>query len=272
MAQSVSLEFNYIQAGQENSFGWNAMKDGLTMQMPIIRSMTDKGLFRVETLAESGRWFKKHYSLTPATAVTVPDDHFQDGRSAVWYNSRFYRTGLLWKDDSFVIRDIHLFDERMESDYLRKAGTTNYCEYITPALVDGFVWSTPAEHAGLRMMAVQDDGSTTPIPVTSHTCRKGGKGTLAVTCETPYGSFKMLMKEKVLSITYEPASIKWTLEFTAAKEAKLPFTRIDAQAISATHNGFDYTIRLRQGIFSATASDCSRWRILPQKNRIVFGF
>ena len=121
-------------------------------------------------------------------------------------------------------------------------------------------------------MAVQDDGSTTPIPVTSHTCRKGGKGTLAVTCETPYGSFKMLMKEKVLSITYEPASIKWTLEFTAAKEAKLPFTRIDAQAISATHNGFDYTIRLRQGIFSATASDCSRWRILPQKNRIVFGF
>ena len=272
MAQSESLEFNYIQAGQENSFGWNAMKNGLTMQMPIIRNMTDKGLFRVETLAESGRWFKKHYSLTPATAVTVPDDHLQDGRSAVWYNSRFYRTGLLWKDDSFVIRDIHLFDERMESDYLRKAGTTNYCEYITPPLVDGFVWSTPAEHAGLRLMAIQGDGKTSPIPVTSHTCRKSGKGTLAVTCETPYGPFKMLMKEKTLSVTYAPASIKWTLEFTAAKEAKLPFTRIDAQAISATHNGFDYTIRLRKGTFAATASDCSRWRILPQKNGIVFSF
>lgn len=272
MAMSESLEFNYIQAGQENSFGWNAMKDGLSMQMPIIRSMTDKGLFRVETLGESGRWFKKRYSLTPATAVTVPDDHFQDGRSAAWYNSRYYRTGLLWKDNSFVIRDIHLFDERMESDYLRSAGTTTYCEYITPPLVDGFVWSTPAEHAGLRLVAIQDNGSTTPIPVMSHTCCKSGKGTLAVTCETPYGPFKMLFKEDALTVNYKPAAVKWALEFTAAKEAKLPFTRIDTQSISATHNGFDYTIRLRRGSFAATNSDCSRWRILPQKSSVVLKF
>ena len=36
-----------------------------------IRELADKGLFRVETLAESGRWFRKHYPLTPVTAVTV---------------------------------------------------------------------------------------------------------------------------------------------------------------------------------------------------------
>lgn len=272
MAQSESLAFNYIQAGQENSFGWNAMKDGLTMQMPIIRSMADKGLFRVETLAESGRWFKKHYSLTPATSVTVKDDFMKSGLSAAWYNSRFYRTGLLWKDDNFVIRDIHLFDERMASDYLRKAGTTNYCEYITPPVVDGFVWSTPAEHAGLRLVAIQDNGRGETIPVTSHTCRQSGKQSLSVTCETPYGPFKMVFKEGALTVTYKPSHIKWGLEFTAAKDAKLPFTRIDAQAISATHNGFDYSILLRQGTFTATASDCSRWRVIPQKNSIVFEF
>ena len=55
MAESESIAFNYIQAGQENSFGWDAMKKGLCIQMPIFRKMTDEGYFRVETLSESGR-------------------------------------------------------------------------------------------------------------------------------------------------------------------------------------------------------------------------
>lgn len=271
MAKSESLAFNYIQAGQENSFGWNDMKDGLSMQMPIIRDLADKGRFRVETLAESGRWFKKHFPLTPATAVTVEDDFKTSGMSAVWYNSRYYRTGLLWKDNSFVIRDIHLFDESIASDYLLKAGTENYCEYITPPLIDGFIWSTPEEHAGLRLTQILDDGKTREIPVTSHACTKKGKDCLAVTCQTPYGPFRMLMKEDVLTITYKPA-IKWALEFTAAKDARLPFTSIDNQVIKATHKGYDYAFQLNRGSFSAVSTDCSNWRILPQKNRVVFNF
>ena len=289
MAQSKSLAFNYIQAGQENSFGWEAMKDGLAMQMPIIRAMADKGLFRVETLAESGRWFKKRYPLTPPTAVTVPDDFLSDGLSAAWYDSRFYRTGLLWTDSSFVIRDIHLFDERIESDYLRRAGTTTYCEYTTPPVVDGFVWSTPAKHAGLRLVALHDDGSSTVIPVTSHECRQRGNDALAISCTTPYGPFEMLLEEARLTVTHKQASnrwpclrpsqlghpseldashcsVRWALEFGADSGARLPFTRIEPKAISATHNGYDYVLRLRRGTFVAAAPDFSLWRILPQQN------
>lgn len=269
MAQSESLAFNYIQAGQENSFGWNAMKDGLSLQMPIIRSLADKGVFRVETLAESGRWFKEHYPLTPATAVTVKDDYRSSGLSAAWYDSRFYRIGLLWKDSSFIVRDIHLFGERIESDYLRRAGTTTYCEYITPPVVDGFLWSTPTEHAGLRLVAIKDDGSTTPIPISSHTCNKSGKGSLTVTCETPYGSLELLMKEDALTTTYKlTAAIRWALEFSAAKDAKLPFTHITTSTIKLTHSGYDYLLRLCKGTFATTTPDCSRWRILPQRNCI----
>ncbi|MBO4589794.1 MAG: hypothetical protein J5698_02340 [Bacteroidaceae bacterium] len=270
MAQSESLAFNYIQAGQENSFGWEAMKDGLSMQMPLIRELADKGLFRVETLAESGRWFRKHYPLTPATAVTVPDDYLRSGRSAVWYDSRFYRAGLLWTDSSFVIRDIHLFDECLESDYLRTAGTTTYCEYVTPPVVDGFLWSTPAKHAGLRLVAVNDDGSSSAIPITSHTCRQSGQDGLSVVCTTPYGPFTLLLKADALTATYAPSPAKsWALEFTAAEGAKLPFNSLEPQAVSATHKGFDYTIRLRRGTFAAVASDHSSWRILSHRNTLV---
>lgn len=270
MAKSESLAFNYIQAGQENSFGWDAMKDGLTMQMPLIRDMVAGGQFRVETLAESGRWFKEHYPLTPASAVTVPDDFLHDGLSAAWYDSRYYRAGLLWTDSSFVIRDIHLFDEHIESDYLRRAGTTTYCEYITPPLVDGFVWSTPTEHAGLRLVTVNADGTTEPIPVTAHTCCQSGEGSLTVTCTTPYGPFHLLLTDDTLTATYAPSSsIRWALEFSAARDARLPFTHIDARAIRATHNGYDYSVRLQRGTFDADNHNFSRWRIVPAGNTIV---
>ena len=270
MAKSESLAFNYIQAGQENSFGWNSMKDGLNMQMPIIRDLADKGLFRVETLKESGEWFKKNYSHTPATAVTVEDDYLAEGRSAVWYDSRYYRAGLLWENDNFVIRDIHLFDESIESDYFRKAGTTNYCEYITPPVVDGFIWSTPEERAGLRLVSLQDDGSAQPISVISHTCQQIDKSKLLVACETAYGQFKLTLKEEEFTVTCTSSTpIQWAMEFSAAKGAKLPFTRIEDQSIHATHRGYDYLIKLKQGSFESMSSECSRWRILPNKRNTI---
>ena len=49
------LAFGYAQAGQENSFTWDNMREGLEMQMPLIDSLRRAGKVRVETLGESGR-------------------------------------------------------------------------------------------------------------------------------------------------------------------------------------------------------------------------
>ena len=68
------LAFGYAQAGQENSFTWDNMREGLEMQMPLIDSLRRAGKVRVETLGESGRWFRKRFPLTPATAVTTAED------------------------------------------------------------------------------------------------------------------------------------------------------------------------------------------------------
>ncbi|KAA6312375.1 hypothetical protein EZS27_036685, partial [termite gut metagenome] len=75
----------------------------------------------VETLEASGRWFKEHFSVTPPTAFSVLSDVRNEGNKTVWFNSRYYRANLLWKDKFFRFRDIHLFDENFESDYLTKA-------------------------------------------------------------------------------------------------------------------------------------------------------
>jgi hypothetical protein len=104
------MEFGYTQAGQENSFTWDAMAKGLEMQFPLIASLRDQKKVKVETLLESGQWFKKNYKVTPATAVTVNEDLKGSNRKTVWFNSKNYRINFLWEDSTLRIRDIHLFD------------------------------------------------------------------------------------------------------------------------------------------------------------------
>lgn len=106
----------------------------------------------METLTRSGEWFRENFPVTPPTAVTALTDYREKDRKTVWYNSRYYRTNLLWEGGALCIRDIHMFDQRMESDYYRKAGTTNQCVYTTLPVVDGCMWSTREKLAGLRVM------------------------------------------------------------------------------------------------------------------------
>lgn len=48
------LNFAYTQVGQENSFGWEAMKNGLTYQIEKVAKMQQEGKINIETLAETG--------------------------------------------------------------------------------------------------------------------------------------------------------------------------------------------------------------------------
>lgn len=273
MANSKSLGFNYIQAGQENSFGWEAMKNGLTMQMPIIRQLADEGKVRVETLAESGRWFKERYPLTPATSVTVDDDFLHDGRSAAWYDSRFYRIGLFWEGDFFVIRDIHLFDESIESDYLRQAGTSTQCVYTTLPIVDGYLWSTSDERAGLRLVALQGESGTEEIPVFTHSFRQTAADQLVVDQKTPYGTFTLTLNEDNITCSLRAKKkVNWAIEFTAAPKASLPFDELSAQEIRATWKGHPYAFHLQKGSFETASSSSGKptsWRMHPQRGKIV---
>ena len=144
------LEFAYVQTGQENSFTWEQMSKGFKIQLPLIATLRDEQKVRVETLAASGQWFREHYKTTPATSVTVTRDLEGGDHKTVWFNSRFYRVNLLWENGALRFRDIHLFDENLQSDYLAKNSTSTQFLFHTLPFVDGYSWSTPETRAGLR--------------------------------------------------------------------------------------------------------------------------
>ena len=156
------LAFGYTQAGQENSFGWEAMKKGLTMQVALLVQQVQAGEIQVETLAEAGRWFHDHYSLTPPTSVVALDDWKHQDRKTVWYDSRYYRLNVLWENGVFFIRDLHRFDENMVSVTHDTALTKTSLAYGTLPVMDEALWSG-AEKAGMRPVLLSANGETSPL-------------------------------------------------------------------------------------------------------------
>ena len=157
MIQQPSLAFAYTQAGQENSFGWQAMKTGLTFQAGLLARQAKAGDIRVETLAESGRWFRHHFAVTPPTSVVALDDWKNENRKSIWYDSRFYRANILWENGGFFIRDLHYFDENVVSTTHDVALRAKALAYETLPIMDGARWSG-AERAGIWPVWLSNNG------------------------------------------------------------------------------------------------------------------
>lgn len=267
------LAFNYAQAGQENSFTWSNMSKGLEMQIPILDSLRKENKIRVETLGESGAWFKDCFKVTPATAVTTLTDVRGEGNKTVWFNSRYYRANLLWEKGTFRFRDIHLFDESYKSAYLEKPGDGNQFLFYTLPVVDGFMWSEGLDRAGLRIVRLDKDGDKEELTLDHPVVTEIGKDTLVVSAEDLKGhAFKITFYEtrfEVAALSKE-ADFSWALELKAAAGKELPFTVIEDKAVNASFDGFNYVITCEKGHIRKPESGSDYvFRIFPSDQEIV---
>ncbi|MGV8878616.1 MAG: hypothetical protein ACOH2A_06255 [Sphingobacteriaceae bacterium] len=265
-----AMEFAYTQAGQENSFTWDAMSKGFQIQLPLIAKLRDEHKIRVETLAESGQWFKDHYKVTPATSVTVNKDLAGSDRKTVWFNSRFFRVNLLWENSTLTFRDIHLFDERLESVYTKEKATSNECSFFTLPFVDGYIWSKPGAMAGMRFKTVVDGqevllkGDGDPV-ITSP---EDGKLHISWPLAQHGSTIVMDIDEKRMKISVTGnKTINWFLDMTAAAGAPLPFKQINANNIDCQFEGMHYAITTSSGTFSKP-NEQTAFRITPNHNQI----
>lgn len=266
------LAFNYAQAGQENSFTWSNMRKGLEMQIPILDSLRKENKIQIETLEQSGKWFKEQFAVSPATAVTTLSDIRGEGNKTVWFNSRYYRANLLWGKDFFRFRDIHLFDENYKSAYLDKPGTGNQFLFFTLPVVDGFMWSKGTDRAGLRVVQL-DNGNRKELILTDPVVTETDKDILQVSCKDKEGHlFHITFHEDRFEVTAPETNtnFSWALELRTAVGKKLPFTSIDEKNINAEFDGFNYMINCKEGSFKKPEADSDYiFRILPANNRVV---
>ncbi len=264
------LEYAYTQTGQENSFIWSSVKKGFEIQMPLIARLRDQKKLKVETLAESGQWFKKNYQVTPATSVTVNNDLERSDVKTVWFNSRFYRANLLWDQGTLRFRDIHLFDENLHSKYLTEKVNSNECFFFTFPFVDGHVWSSSDEIAGLRLKALVD-GAEVLLKGETPMITSPLEGSLQVEwpLESIDGTFLMYFDEQKIDMRIKAKeTIDWYWDLTTKNDAELPFLKISPSVVNCEFDEMNYVLNAKNGTFSKP-NDQVVLRISPEDNKII---
>jgi len=266
------MDFNYVQIGQENSFTWKKISKGLGIQFPLVARLRDEKKVRVETLAESGRWFREHYKTTPATSVTVKKDLPGSDCKTVWFDSRFFRTNLLWEHGTFRVTDIHLFDENLKSYYLTEKTTSSKFFLYTLPFVDGYT-TTPDKIAGLQLKAIVDGKGILVVgedPVIND--RVSGKLHISWKLKSIPGTFVIDIDEQKMEIKLESKSaVNWFLDLGTADNAASHFGTITPQKIDCQFKGMNYFVTTLKGTFSQPGEGII-FRISPVKNALMLDF
>lgn len=264
--RTPAVNYAYVQVGQENSFTWERMARGYKIQMKILDELVRKKKIVLQTLSETGRWFKENYRVTPPAAVVVLRDHSEKNLKTVWFNSRFYRANLLWEDNKLRFRDIHIFDERMASDYLDKPGTSTRCFFFTLPFVDGFFWSSKNFVAGLRFKNRNGSEIEGEDPAVEE--KPGSELLVHWPAGRPRGEFVIRFRENSLQISGSGRlGDDWYLELKVAPEADLPFIKTEPASLLASFRNQSYQVKLAKGRF-LTGEDRTL-RILPDGKEII---
>ncbi|TCO28853.1 hypothetical protein EV200_102270 [Pedobacter psychrotolerans] len=267
--QDRSLGFNYTQAGQENSFIWKDVQKGFEIQMPLIAKLRNEGKLKVETMVESGLWFKKTYKVTPATSFAVTKDMEGSDQKTLWYNSRFYRMNLLWENDGLRIRDIHLFNENFPDKYTTEVATSNECSFFTLPIVEGYLWSKKDQLSGLRLKALIN-GKEVLLKGGNPVFTDNGKTIVHVSwpLTTIKGNLQMDFNEQTFTLKIvTKEKLNWYLDLNAVPGSKLPFKEINKGSITCHFEGMDYSLLVNKGAFSKP-SNGAVFRVMPQGNLI----
>ncbi|HEY4414122.1 MAG TPA: hypothetical protein VGO57_00400 [Verrucomicrobiae bacterium] len=265
-----SLAFAFTQAGQENSFGWKAMKTGLTLQVALFAEQAKTGEIQVMTLAQAGQWFREHYSLTPPTAVVYLNDWKHEGRKTVWYDSRFYRLNILWEKGAFYIRDLHCFDENVVSPTHDKILATTSLAYETLPVMDAALWSG-AGKAGMWPVLLSTDGKTLPLaPDGPPVVQELNKTDLSINQPLRGGGvFSIVCEENKVIFTGVDGlgkPLPWAWDLVGGDQQKMVVQKVMPNSISYQQGGVNYQIQPASGAGFCQQLDNGAIRIGPDSS------
>lgn len=235
------LSFGYAQAGQENSFGWPDMADGLTYQFERFAALQADGKLTVETLGDTGRWFKSQYSVTPASAITAHSAYDDPDKKSVWYSSRFYRANLYADQSGLRIRDLHLFSEKLADPYEEKVCESNEACYETLPAADGNRHSGRGVIGGL----VPLDADGKPFAVGGMTFADLGEGA----ARADFGAVTAVLTENGMELR-GPEGFRLESRIAIGSQHVPQIADLSDKILALRYAGVEYEIRLKKGRFA----------------------
>lgn len=227
LTKEDALGLGYAQVGQENNFLWENIQPGLEPQLKVLEALADQGLLRVETMADSGKWFRDAYRSTPPMTFQASRD-WRENLTCQWYACGNYRLGLLGEEGHLRIRECFLYREDYPSRYLDGPMEGTKSIFDAPPLLFPQIWQWE-KRPYIRFL--QEDG-------------------LECSGNLTYGTIDDLTafaQAGSLRLTMAPGGIRVQgAEFMQAD--MLPqFYALDGNALSMEHRGFIFEITLEKG-------------------------
>lgn len=241
-----SLAFSYMQLGQENSFGWDRIKDGLSLQFEILSEYLKKGAAEVMTLGDSGELFKTTYKRTPAEALCAFKNPIGGSISkSVWYNSVNYRINIVLEGSKLYIRDIYKFDENYTENFYNKPCKQWDLTYDNLPVIDGYLW----QREDLKRGGIYFEGCFFDVKTEKN------ENNLIVDAAGKKDEVRIILSEEKITIF-----TKKEISYIAGDNAEAVF---DSNRMKFVHNGFNYEVKTSGHIKKDGV-------IYPADNKIIF--
>lgn len=243
-----NLSFSYVQAGQENSFGWDSMKDGYIYQINKIKSMKEQGLLEVEKLCETGDWFRHTFKNTPSSTITALDDWTESGKKSVWYNSKKYRINIFADNNTFKIRDFYVFDEKYAERYRAETCKTDYLQFDNLPVIDGNRFSGNGVHSGGYFYEISD-GKKKELTFKDVLYEELGGNAVITFTDTSCGDIEITLSENKLTVLSSDETKKFGIEnlISPTAENTPHIEDLCGKNLILSFRGFPYLLKLEQG-------------------------
>ncbi len=268
ISDAPTLRFAYAQMGQENTFPWPQQAEAYPMQMQALAELRATGKVHVETMGDSGRRFKKAFTLTPAQAQVQLHDPFANtapAQQSVWYQSRFYRANLHLQGDLPRLRDVTIYSDLNPQPFLTQATRQENVEQRMPAVLDGYHWSKNSAPEGETGAFFSVAGTRLLFNGPPRISEKGS----SLRAEFSVGqgrTLNVLFEEQKISCSLSPKTsepLVLSFEWDASKAA---LSAVKPQRVSYQQQGFDYGVEIENGRASATPDG---WTVTGNKRGIT---
>ncbi|MCU6709941.1 hypothetical protein M6D81_14695 [Paenibacillus sp. J5C_2022] len=264
----ASLSFGYTQVGQENAFGWELMKEGLTDQIQLLAERQSMGELQVETLAQTGIWYRSNYELTPASSVVARKDWKNEGKQSVWFSNRNYRLNVYWDHDQFWLRDIHFYDESYEERYLTEVCAGPTCLYDALPVLDGARWGEADSKAGIYPICHHSDGSIGQLKGNKPILENLNEEELRISVALDGGGY-LVIHCALDKIMVQSDMKGWGLRMNWNEARAIPITEVSDSSIHYVYNHYPYKINCEDGTILIDEQKAGELTIVPERQAIV---
>lgn len=237
LTKEDALGIGYAQVGQENNFLWENIGPGYIPQLDYLARLAKEGRIRVETMADSGAWFRKKYRLTPPMTWQASRDWDEKhDLCAQWYASPCYRIGFLGEAGHLRVRDCFLYRDEYSSRYLDHAMSNAKSTFDALPLLYPQLWAREGQPR--PFIRLVDETGSEPTGRICFYARSETEARAELTA--PDGAllarFRMLPDRLILDGPY-------SLVFD-----RLPvFRKVEGARIEMEHEGFAYHLTVQTG-------------------------